>query len=109
MQDVKRKFDFKNHRKSYGLEFIDIKREIQDELKTIEEKVYQQNHIKLMKPSNTEQSTKKLKIKTSKQDYIEKRSSTERAPISKVIIVKKDKIRKFMKAKKKGIIQQQYQ
>ena len=29
----------KDHRKSYGLEFIDIKREIQEELKTLDFKL----------------------------------------------------------------------
>ena len=44
----------------------------------------------------------KLKVK-SKQDIIEKRSGSERGPITKVVVVKKDKIRRFMKAKKKEL------
>ena len=34
--NISKKISLKNHRKSYGLEFIDIKREIQEELRTID-------------------------------------------------------------------------
>lgn len=37
-KEVMKKLNIKNHRKSYGLEFIDIKREIQEELRTLDEK-----------------------------------------------------------------------
>ena len=40
-----KKFSFKNSRKSYGLEFIDIKKEIQEELKTIDERIIKQNAV----------------------------------------------------------------
>lgn len=56
--------------------------------------------------NNTELSIKRLRVKSTKQEVIEKKDTTERAPISKIIIVKKDKIRKFMKNKKKEIISQ---
>ncbi len=71
-----KKLNLKNHRKSYGLEFIDIKKEIQEELKTIDLK-FKQKEDKLLLPetSLTDMFTldnikkpKKLKIKSSKKN-----------------------------------------
>ena len=38
-------FNFKNHRKSYGLEFIDIKKEIEQELRTLDVRLKNTNVV----------------------------------------------------------------
>lgn len=106
--------DLKNRRKSYGLDFLDIKKEIKNELKTIDERIKNESSLVLnqtmqdFRVNNTEDSDKKVKIKkTQKQEKIEKNEANEKAPINKVIIVKKSKIKKFIRDKKKEQYKQQ--
>lgn len=63
-----------------------------------------EKNFKTLVSNQKEKGEQKLRIKQSqKNEIVEKIAPNKNGPISKVIVVKKCKIRQFMKAKKKEL------